>query len=130
MQKLIMTVDDSKAIRLTVSLALKQSGYGVIEADGGDQALQLLQSERVDLVLCDLNMPGMDGIELLRRLKADPALSPIPVIMLTTELQKARLAEARAAGAMGWMFKPFKAEQLVFAVGRVFEKLGSSPAAT
>lgn len=124
MQKLIMTVDDSKSIRLTVSLALRHAGYRVVEASGGEEALELLRRETVDLILLDLNMPEMDGIELTRRIKGDDANRSIPVVMLTTELQKSRLAEARAAGAVGWMYKPFRSEELVAAVAQVFERGG------
>lgn len=118
-----MTVDDSKPVRLTIALALKHAGYGVVEASGGAEALELLKTEKVDLVLSDLNMPEMDGIELVRRIKATESSCSIPIIMLTTELQKSRLAEARQAGAIGWMYKPFKNDQLVLAVGKVFERI-------
>lgn len=122
----IMTVDDSKAVRLTIALALKQAGHRVIEASSGEEALEKLKTEKVDLIISDFNMPGMDGSQLVRHIKANPDLSAIPVIMLTTENAKGRLVEAREAGAVGWMNKPFKAEHLVGAVKTLGDKLGLS----
>lgn len=122
----IMTVDDSKAVRLTIALTLKQAGHQVIEAASGEDALERLKTEKIDLIISDFNMPGMDGSELVRRIKADQNHRSIPVIMLTTENAKARLSEAKAAGAVGWMNKPFKAEHLVAAVKTVSEKYAQS----
>lgn len=122
----IMTVDDSKAVRLTIALALKQAGHGVVEASSGEDALEKLKTEKVDLIISDFNMPGMDGSQLVRLIKANPDFNAIPVIMLTTENSKGRLSDARAAGAVGWMNKPFKAEHLVGAVKTIGEKLGIS----
>jgi two-component system chemotaxis response regulator CheY len=122
----IMTVDDSKAVRLTIALALKQAGHGVVEASCGEDALEKLKTEKVDLIISDFNMPGMDGSQLVRHIKANPDFNAIPVIMLTTENSKGRLSDARAAGAVGWMNKPFKAEHLVGAVKTIGEKLGIS----
>ena len=120
----IMTVDDSRAVRLTVALALKQAGHRVVEAASGEDALELLKTEKVDLIISDFNMPGMDGSQLVRLVKANPDYMAIPVIMLTTENSKGRLSEAKEAGAMGWMNKPFKTEHLVKAVKSLSEKLG------
>lgn len=120
----IMTVDDSRAVRLTVALALKQAGYGVVEAANGEEALELLKTEKVDIILSDFNMPGMDGSQLVRQIKAHQEYRSIPVIILTTENAKSRLSEAKAAGAVGWMNKPFKAEHLVAAVKTLSEKFG------
>jgi two-component system chemotaxis response regulator CheY len=121
-----MTVDDSKAVRLTIALALKQAGHNIIEAACGEDALELLKTEKVDLIISDFNMPGMDGSQLVRHVKADPALRSIPVIMLTTEVAKGRLSEAKEAGAVGWMNKPFKSEHLVGAVKTLAQKFGIS----
>ena len=120
----VMTVDDSKAVRLTVALTLRQAGHRVVEAASGEDALELLKTEKVDLIISDFNMPGMDGSQLVRHLKADQEYRTIPVIMLTTENARGRLAEAKEAGAVGWLNKPFKAEQLVTAVKTISEKFG------
>lgn len=120
----IMTVDDSRAVRLTIALTLKQAGHRVIEAANGEDALELLKTEKVDLIISDFIMPRMDGIQLVRQIKADRDYHSIPVIMLTTENSKGRLSEAKEAGALGWMNKPFKAEHLVAAVNTLSEKLG------
>lgn len=118
----IMTVDDSKAVRLTIALTLKQAGHRVVEAASGEAALELLKSEKIDLIISDFNMPGMDGAQLTRVVKANPSYHNIPVIMLTTEHAKGRLSEAKEAGAVGWMNKPFKSEHLVAAVKTLAEK--------
>lgn len=120
----IMTVDDSKAVRLTIALALKQAGHHIIEAASGEEALELLKTEKVDLIISDFNMPGMDGSQLVRKIKTHQDYCSIPVVMLTTENAKGRLAEAKEAGAVGWMNKPFKAEHLVAAVKTLSEKFG------
>lgn len=120
----IMTVDDSRAVRLTIVLALKSSGHRVVEAASGEEALELMKTEKVDLILADFNMPGMDGAQLVRHIKAEDDYRKIPVIMLTTENARVRLSEAKEAGAAGWMNKPFKTEQLVAAVKALAEKFG------
>lgn len=122
----IMTVDDSRAVRLTIALALKHAGHSIVEAASGEEALELLQREKVDLIISDFNMPGMDGSQLVRQIKADELLRHIPVIMLTTENARGRLAEAKEAGVIGWMNKPFKADQLVAAVKTLAEKFAIS----
>lgn len=122
----IMTVDDSRAVRLTVALTLKQAGHRVVEAATGEEALELLKTEKIDLIISDFNMPGMDGSELVRKIKAHQEYRTIPVIMLTTENAKGRLSEAKAAGAIGWINKPFKSEHLVAAARTISEKFGIS----
>lgn len=122
----IMTVDDSRAVRLTIALTLKQAGHRVVEAASGEDALELLKAEKIDLIISDFNMPGMDGSQLTRQIKAHQDYRSIPVIILTTENSKARLSEAKAAGAVGWMNKPFKAEHLVAAVKTLSEKFAIS----
>lgn len=120
----IMTVDDSRAVRLTIALALKTSGHRVVEAESGEEALEMLKTEKIDLIISDFNMPGMDGAQLVRRIKSVEDYRKIPVIMLTTENARGRLSEAKEAGAVGWMNKPFKAEHLVAAVKTLIEKFG------
>jgi len=116
----ILTVDDSKSIRQMVSFTLQQAGYDVIEAEDGQDALTKLTSE-VKLVLTDLNMPNMNGIELIKAIRANGAYKFLPVIMLTTESQDGIKQQGRAAGATGWIVKPFNPEQLLGVVGKVLK---------
>jgi two-component system, chemotaxis family, chemotaxis protein CheY len=114
----IMTVDDSASIRAAVSFTLKGAGYQTIEAADGEDALGKLTAG-VRLVLTDLNMPRVDGIELIRRIRANRDYRGLPIVLLTTESQEARKRDARAAGATGWIVKPFKPEQLLAVVKKV-----------
>ena len=114
-----MTVDDSASVRQMVMFTLANAGYEVVEAIDGKDALAKLADFPVDMVIADLNMPRMDGIELIRGLRADQRHKFIPIIMLTTEAQAKKKEEGRAAGATGWIVKPFKPEQLVAVVKKV-----------
>jgi two-component system chemotaxis response regulator CheY len=114
----ILTVDDSKSIRQMVSFVLKGADYEVIEAEDGVDALNKLTPE-VKLVLSDLNMPNMDGIELIKAIRANPAYRFLPVIMLTTESQDDKKQAGKSAGATGWIVKPFNPEQLTAVVKKV-----------
>lgn len=118
--KKILVVDDSVAIRQQVGVALRQAGYAVIEAEDGQQGLEQLTKESgFCLVICDVNMPRMNGLEMLETLKRDPAHALLPVVMLTTEGQPALIDRAKKAGAKGWIVKPFKAELMLSAVRRI-----------
>lgn len=119
MGKLIMTVDDSTSVRQMVTFTLKSAGYGVIEAKDGMDALAKANGAGVNMVITDLNMPNMDGIELIRNLRGDPAYRFVPIIMLTTESQDSKKQEGRQAGATGWIVKPFRPEQLLAVVKKV-----------
>lgn len=119
MGKRIMSVDDSVSIRQMVSFTLKGAGYEVIEAVDGRDALLKLDGNPVDMVITDLNMPNIDGIGLIRELRAKPECRFMPIIMLTTESQDSIKQEGRAAGATGWIVKPFKTEQLLAVVKKV-----------
>jgi len=119
MKKKIMIVDDSASVRQLVSSTLVDGGYEVVEAVDGQDALDKFQSTPSDLVISDLNMPIMDGIELVKQLRALPGQRFLPIIMLTTESQDAKKQEGRAAGASGWLVKPFKAEQILSVVKMV-----------
>ncbi|MEW6264975.1 MAG: response regulator [Thermodesulfobacteriota bacterium] len=119
MTRVIMTVDDSASVRQMVSFTLKQSGYGVIEAVDGQDALARLAKQTVNMVITDLNMPNLDGLELIRRLRANAATKFVPIVMLTTESQDSKKQEGKAAGATGWIVKPFKPEQLLAVVRKV-----------
>ena len=118
MAKVILTADDSSSIRQMVRFTLSDGGYTVIEAVDGADALQKL-TPTVNLLLTDLNMPNLDGIGLIRSVRANPAFKGLPIIMLTTESQDARKQEARAAGATGWIVKPFTPQQMLAVVKRV-----------
>jgi len=119
MSKTVMIIDDSGSFRTIVKLALQKAGYTVVEACDGQDALQKLEGQKLNLVVCDVNMPNMDGITFVKHLKASPAHKFLPVIMLTTESQEAKKAEGRAAGARARITKPFQPSQLVDAVSRL-----------
>ena len=119
MSKLIMTADDSASVRQMVSFTLKQNGYEVIEAVDGSDALTKLKGKKVDMLLTDLNMPNLDGIGLIKGVRTGSVNKFIPIVMLTTESQAAKKAEGKAAGATGWIVKPFKPEQLLAVVKKV-----------
>jgi two-component system, chemotaxis family, chemotaxis protein CheY len=119
MHKTILAVDDSASMRMMLSFTLQESGYRVIEAKDGRDGLAKLQTEKVDMVITDLNMPHMDGISLIHSVRQHPASKFTPVIMLTTESHDFRKKEARAAGATGWITKPFQPEQLLAVVRKV-----------
>ena len=112
MSKTIMTVDDSASVRQMVSLTLKDAGYTVIEACDGKDALGKLTGP-VDMIVTDLNMPNMDGIEFIKAVRANAKYKFVPVVMLTTESQASKKEEGKAAGATGWIVKPFKPDQLL-----------------
>ena len=116
--KTIMTVDDSASVRQMVAFTLKNAGYGVIEAVDGKDAVSKLKGS-VDMVVTDLNMPNMDGIQLIKAIRAQAAYKFIPIIMLTTESQSGKKQEGKDAGATGWIVKPFKPEQLLTVVQKV-----------
>lgn len=119
MDKTIMTVDDSASIRQMVSFTLRESGYQVIEAVDGRDALSKLNGTPIHMLLTDLNMPNMDGIELIRNVRANSSFRFIPIIMLTTESQAEKKQEGKTAGATGWIVKPFKPGQLLAVVKKV-----------
>ena len=111
--KTILTVDDSPSIRQMLAYVLSSNGYRVIEAEDGEDGLLKAKASPTDLVLTDQNMPKMDGIALIRALRALPAYKQIPIMMLTTESSPALKQQGRDAGATGWMVKPFDPEKLL-----------------
>ncbi|MBX9296006.1 response regulator [Chromobacterium piscinae] len=119
--KSILIVDDAASIRATVSIALKGAGYEVIEACDGNDALAKLNGVRVNLVISDVNMPGMDGITLLKRLKEGAATRFLPVIMLTTEGSEDKKMQGKEAGAKAWIVKPFDPAKLLDAVSKLIQ---------
>ncbi len=118
MSKTIMAVDDSASVRQMVSFTLKNAGYEVIEAADGREALAKAKGP-VSMVITDLNMPNLDGIGLIRSLRAMPDFKYVPIVMLTTESQADKKMEGKQAGATGWIVKPFKPEQLLAVVKKV-----------
>jgi two-component system chemotaxis response regulator CheY len=119
MGKNVMVVDDSASIRQVMSLTLAKAGYDVTEACDGADALGKLAGQKVNLIVCDVNMPNMDGITFLKSLKDKPGYKFTPVIMLTTESQESKKQEGKAAGAKAWVVKPFKPEQMLEAVSKL-----------
>ncbi len=115
----ILAVDDSASMRQMVGFTLKAAGYEVAEAEDGVAALQLARNERFQLVLCDVNMPNMDGITLVRELRQLPEYKFTPLLVLTTESGQDKKSEGKSAGATGWLVKPFNPEQLIATVQRV-----------
>ena len=118
MGKTIMTVDDSASVRQMVAFTMKGKGYDVIEAVDGKDALSKLQGS-IDMIITDLNMPNLDGIGLIKAVRANPTYKFVPIIMLTTESQGVKKQEGKAAGATGWIIKPFKPEQLLGVVNKL-----------
>lgn len=119
MGKTIMVVDDSTSVRQMVAFTIRNCGYEVVEAGDGQEALEKIDTGGVDMIITDLNMPNLDGIGLIRGVRAKPAHKFIPIIMLTTESQESKKTEGRQAGATGWIVKPFKPEQLIGVVRKV-----------
>ena len=119
MAKKIMVIDDSSALRQTVFDALTGAGYDVIGAADGREALEMLDGSKVDLMICDVHMPRMDGITFVRAIKERADYRFVPIIMLTTEFsEKSRIA-GLMAGAKAWVVKPFRPDQILHAVSKL-----------
>jgi two-component system chemotaxis response regulator CheY len=119
MAKTILAVDDSASIRQMVSFTLKSAGYEVVEAVDGMDGLEKIKGRRIDLILTDQNMPRMDGLTLIRSLRVQPQYKTTPILMLTTESSEAMKTQGRAAGATGWLVKPFDPQKLIEVVRKV-----------
>lgn len=119
MIKTVLTVDDSATIRSVVGVVLQSAGYAVTSAVDGEDGLARARAQRADLVITDINMPRMDGIALVRALRAEPAYRKVPILILTTESSAEMRARGRAAGATGWLVKPFETARLLEVVRRV-----------
>ncbi len=119
MAKRILTIDDSKTMRDMLMLTLSDAGYDVIQAVDGEDGVNVLKDERVDVVITDINMPKMDGYEVIRQLRKNPAHKTLPILVLTTESDTEKRGIARDAGATGWMVKPFDPERLVQTIRKV-----------
>lgn len=119
MAKTILVIDDSASLRQVVRMALNGAGYDVIEAGDGKAALALLDGRQINMAICDVNMPVMNGIEFVKAAKQLPSYKFLPILMLTTESQEEKKEQGKAAGAKAWMVKPFSPTQLVSAVSKL-----------
>ena len=119
MAKTILAVDDSASIRQMVSFTLKSAGYEVLDSVDGVDGLDKAKSRTVNLVLTDQNMPNMDGLSLVKALRALPQYKTVPILMLTTESSDSMKVQGRAAGATGWLVKPFDPAKLIEVVKMV-----------
>ena len=120
MGKTVLIVDDSTSMRQMVSFTLKEAGFGVLEGGNGQEGLsQLSGKDRVELIITDLNMPVMDGFTFIRNVRGLPAYKFTPILMLTTESQMEKKQEGKAAGATGWIVKPFNPNQLLQVIAKV-----------
>lgn len=116
----ILVVDDSAAIRQSITYVLTQGGYEVLEAKDGMDGLSVLKGAgSVDLIITDVNMPNLDGISFIKKVREDGAYKFVPIIVLTTESQGSKMNEGKEAGATGWIVKPFSAEKLLGVVKKV-----------
>lgn len=119
MQKTIMVVDDSPMMRLAVKNALEEYGFKIIEAGDGKEALSKLELAPINLIICDLNMPEMDGLTFVKTYRSIPKYQYIPVLMLTTETSQTKKEEGKMAGVRAWMVKPFNKEVLISAIQKL-----------
>ncbi|WP_028967100.1 response regulator [Sphingomonas phyllosphaerae] len=118
----ILTVDDSASLRMAIRIALTGAGYAVTEAVDGADGLAKATGTRFDMIVTDLNMPNMDGLSMIRALREQPAQAGIPIIFLSTESDADMKAQAKAAGATGWLVKPFQPDQLIRVAQKVLGK--------
>jgi two-component system, chemotaxis family, chemotaxis protein CheY len=119
MAKRILTIDDSKTIRDMLMLTLADAGFDVLQAVDGQDGLEMLDKERVDVVITDINMPRMDGYEVIRQMRRNTTHKTTPILVLTTESEKEKKNLAREAGATGWMVKPFDPDRLIATINKV-----------
>ncbi len=117
----ILTVDDSTSMRQMVRATLQSAGYDVVEAADGQEALEIARGKAVDLVICDVHMPRMDGITLVHELRALPTYRLTPLLLLTTESSQDKKLEGKRAGATGWIVKPFNPEVLLDTLKKVLD---------
>lgn len=115
----ILFADDSASMRQMIRFTLEDAGYSVVEAVDGEDALDKLKGAHVDLIITDLNMPKLDGIGLVKEVRAGSTHKFLPIVILTTESQESKKQQGRDAGATGWIVKPFRPEQLVGVVKKV-----------
>lgn len=118
----ILAVDDSASIRFAIKIALTGAGHVITEAENGAEGVAKAQANHYDLILTDLNMPVMDGLTMIERLRQSPDHQGVPILFLTTESEATLKQRAKAAGATGWLTKPFNPEQLVKIVDKVLAR--------
>ncbi len=119
MAKKILLVDDSASVRQVAGIALRRAGYETVEAGNGKEALPFLDAGKLNLIISDVNMPEMNGIEFLKAVKQHPTSKFTPVVMLTTEAGDDLKQQGRAAGAKAWIVKPFQPQTLLDAVAKL-----------
>ncbi len=119
MTKRILTIDDSRTIRDMLNLTLSEAGFEVLQAVDGQDGIDVLEKERVDVVITDINMPKMDGYGVIRHIRRQDQYKAMPVLVLTTESEKEKRNVAKEAGATGWMVKPFDPERLIATINKV-----------
>ncbi len=119
MSKTILIVDDSSSVRTVLKASLKGAGYSVIEGVDGQDGIAQLSGQKVHLIISDVNMPKMNGIEMVKHIKQMPNYRFTPICMLTTESEQSKMAEGKAAGAKAWIVKPFQPPKLLDAVSKL-----------
>lgn len=119
MSKTILIVDDSASLRQVISIALKGAGYEVLEGSDGQDGLTKLDGRKINLIISDVNMPNMDGLSMVKKIKQMPNYKFTPIIMLTTEAGDSLKSEGKSAGVKAWMVKPFKPDQMLTAVSKL-----------
>ncbi|MCP4491859.1 MAG: response regulator [Gammaproteobacteria bacterium] len=119
MSKTILVVDDSSSVRIVVKAALTSAGYDVIEACDGKDGISKLSGQKIHLIISDVNMPNMNGIEMVKEIKQMQNYKFTPICMLTTESEQSKMAEGKAAGAKAWIVKPFQPPKLLDAVSKL-----------
>ncbi len=119
MAKTILIVDDSASVRTVVATALKGAGYNVIQGCDGKDAISKMTGVKIHMIISDVNMPNMDGIEFVKEVKKMPAYKFTPICMLTTESEASKMQEGKAAGAKAWIVKPFQPPKLLAAVEKL-----------
>ncbi|MET3927966.1 response regulator [Devosia sp. 2618] len=115
----VLTVDDSRTILAMLHHTLSNAGFEVLQAEDGKQGLDLLKTETVDVVITDINMPVMDGIEFIKHVRASGQHQSLPILILTTETSQDKRDQGKAAGGTGWIVKPFDPEKLISVIHRV-----------
>ena len=119
MSKTVLTIDDSRTMREMLKSALVTAGYRVVQAEDGLHGLEVLQSEKPDVIITDINMPRLDGFGFIERVRSETEARGVPILVLTTESDPEKKNRAREAGATGWIVKPFSPPKLIDAIRRV-----------
>lgn len=117
--KRVLIIDDSRSMRQMLSFTLKEAGFELIEAENGQDALDKLKGQRLGIIVTDLNMPVMDGISFIKKARATAEARFVPILILTTESQQEKKLEGKAAGATGWIVKPFEPQKLLQTIQKV-----------